>query len=117
MGNKAPGWARPGVYGPPVEQIIAAVARAFDVEPESITGRRRRTSVALPRMVAYYLARECTRHSLAELAPAFHRDRTTVLVGARRMRARLRDDGALALVVGRLLAELEEVERCENTAR
>ena len=50
------------------ERIQKAVAEQFDVRLADMTSKRRPQSVAVPRQVAMYLCRRCTRASLPEIA-------------------------------------------------
>jgi len=60
--------------------IIKTVARYFDVNPDSITGKKRSRDVSYPRQIAMYLCRELTDLSLPKIGQAFGgRDHTTVL--------------------------------------
>lgn len=64
---------------PSVREIQEAVASAFGVRLIDMTARRRAPSVARPRQVAMYLARELTLQSIPEIGLRFDRDRTTVM--------------------------------------
>lgn len=67
-----------------IQSIIEQVAEHFDVTLSSLLSRRRQRSVALPRHVGMYLARQHTRHSLEEIGGYFGgRDHTTVLHAVR----------------------------------
>jgi chromosomal replication initiator protein len=66
----------------PVElrEILQVVAEYFGVSPQELIGRRRARSVAYPRQVAMYLARQLTPLSLQEIGVHFgNRDHSTVL--------------------------------------
>jgi len=63
-----------------IEQIQRRVAEHFDVRIADMTSKRRPASIAFPRQVAMYLARELTKASLNEIGDAFGgRDHGTVL--------------------------------------
>src|SRR2546423_6388678 len=63
-----------------IEQIQRKVAEHFDVRLADMTSKRRPASIAFPRQVAMYLARELTKASLNEIGDAFGgRDHGTVL--------------------------------------
>lgn len=63
-----------------ISQIIEAVTDHFNVRLSDLQGRRRSRSIAFPRQVCMYLARDLTRHSLEEIGGYFGgRDHTTVL--------------------------------------
>lgn len=63
-----------------IQDIMGAVTDRFGVKLSDLQGRRRSRSIALPRQVCMYLARELTNHSLGEIGGFFGgRDHTTVL--------------------------------------
>jgi chromosomal replication initiator protein len=63
-----------------IQEIMSVVTERFGVKLSDLQGRRRSRSIALPRQVCMYLARELTDHSLGEIGGFFGgRDHTTVL--------------------------------------
>src|SRR4026208_1208494 len=79
-----------GRHSVTIEQIQRRVAEHFDVRIADMTSKRRPASIAFPRQVAMYLARELTKASLNEIGDAFGgRDHGTGLhggtLGKRRM--------------------------------
>ncbi|MBN1436739.1 MAG: chromosomal replication initiator protein DnaA [Sedimentisphaerales bacterium] len=63
-----------------ISQIIDAVTEHFNVRLSDLQGKKRSRSIAHPRQVCMYLARELTQHSLEEIGGHFGgRDHTTVL--------------------------------------
>lgn len=63
-----------------VQDITNIVTHRYDVKLSDLQGRRRSRSIALPRQVCMYLARQYTHHSLEEIGGFFGgRDHTTVL--------------------------------------
>ncbi|MBN1845193.1 MAG: chromosomal replication initiator protein DnaA [Sedimentisphaerales bacterium] len=63
-----------------ISKIIEAVTKHFDVRLSDLQGKRRSRSIAFPRQVCMYLARDLTNHSLEEIGGHFGgRDHTTVL--------------------------------------
>jgi len=63
-----------------ISQIIDAVTEHFNVRLTDLQGKRRSRSIAFPRQVCMYLARDLTRHSLEEIGGHFGgRDHSTVL--------------------------------------
>ena len=62
------------------EEVVDAVASAFGVTSEQLTGRARSRDIALPRQVAMYLLREEANVSLPQIGEALGgRDHTTVM--------------------------------------
>ncbi len=63
-----------------ITDIINAVTRYYNIRPADLLSKRRSQSIALPRQVCMYLARNLTRHSLEEIGGHFGgRDHSTVL--------------------------------------
>lgn len=63
-----------------ISQIIDAVIGHFNVRLGDLQSKRRSRSIAFPRQVCMYLARDLTNHSLEEIGGHFGgRDHTTVL--------------------------------------
>ena len=73
-----------------IEQIQRKVAEHFDVRLADMTSKRRPASIAFPRQVAMYLARELTKASLNEIGDAFGgRDHGTVLHACKLVKKRM----------------------------
>jgi chromosomal replication initiator protein len=73
-----------------IEQIQRRVAEHFDVRIADMTSKRRPASIAFPRQVAMYLARELTKASLNEIGDAFGgRDHGTVLHACKLVKKRM----------------------------
>jgi len=63
-----------------IKNFLRVIADYFDVSEESLVGKRRTSSVVLPRQVGMYILRELTSLSLKEIGAKFGgRDHTTVL--------------------------------------
>src|SRR6266568_544211 len=73
-----------------IEQIQRKVAEHFDVRLADMTSKRRPASIAFPRQIAMYLARELTKSSLNEIGDAFSgRDHGTVLHACKLVKRRM----------------------------
>ena len=73
-----------------IEQIQRRVAEHFDVRIADMTSKRRPASIAFPRQVAMFLARELTKASLNEIGDAFGgRDHGTVLHACKLVKKRM----------------------------
>jgi len=73
-----------------IEQIQKKVAEHFDVRVADMTSKKRPASIAFPRQVAMYLARELTKSSLNEIGEAFGgRDHGTVLHACKLVKRRM----------------------------
>jgi len=76
-----------------IEDIQAAVAEAFGLEPTALVSHDRRPRVALARQIAIYLSRELTEDSLPSIGRAFGgRNPPPILHAHRRIAARLPAD-------------------------
>ena len=69
-----------------ISNIQKVVAEYFQLRVADMLSKRRSRSVARPRQVAMFLAKELTEHSLPEIGDAFGgRDHTTVLHAVRKI--------------------------------
>lgn len=97
-----------------IKQVIRTVAEAHGVTPNDIISSRRLSSIALPRQIAMYLAKEMTGFSLPALGRQFgYRDHTTVLHGVRKIATRWRVDGEFMAHIERLKDQI----RTDHNAR
>ena len=77
------------------ERILAAVSERFGVRPETLAGKRRTQTIAVPRQVAMYLMRHLTEMSLVEIGRIFGgRDHSTVIHACRQVAERIQGDDA-----------------------
>lgn len=75
-----------------IEQIQRKVAEHYDVRLADMTSKRRPASIAFPRQIAMYLARELTKASLSEIGDAFGgRDHGTVLHACKLVKKRMKE--------------------------
>jgi len=76
--------------------IIKAVASYYGLKPADIKSERRHKSVATPRAVAMYIARNHTKDSYPDLARAFGgKHHTTVISAVQKITERLKEDASL----------------------
>lgn len=81
------------IPAPRIHDIATAATTRFGVKLSELQGKRRSRSIALPRQICMYLARQLTPHSLEEIGAYFGgRDHTTVLHAHRQIADRLKDD-------------------------
>ncbi len=79
-----------------ITDIVEAVTTRFGVRLADLQGKRRNRSIALPRQVCMFLARELTSLSLEEIGGYFGgRDHTTVLHAARTIASQQERDNDL----------------------
>ena len=90
-----------------VDNIQRVVAEYYKIKVADLHSKRRSRSVARPRQVAMYLAKELTNHSLPEIGDAFGgRDHTTVLHACRKIKELLDSDADIREDVKNLLRTL-----------
>ncbi len=93
--------------GPSIPQIIEVVTDYYQVKTTDLQGRRRHRSVALPRQVCMYLARQNTLYSLEEIGGFFGgRDHTTVMHAIKTIDAKRAHDADLDALLRNLEQEL-----------
>jgi chromosomal replication initiator protein len=79
-----------------VDSIIKSVATYYGLKPSDIKSERRHKSVATPRAVAMYLARNNTKDSYPDLARAFGgKHHTTVISAVQKITERFKEDASL----------------------
>ncbi|MBP9086396.1 MAG: chromosomal replication initiator protein DnaA [Kofleriaceae bacterium] len=79
-----------------VDAVIRVVANYYNLKPADIKSQRRHKSLAAPRAVAMYLARQHTKDSYPDLGRGFGgKHHTTVISAVEKVASRLRDDAAL----------------------
>lgn len=89
------------------DQLVQAVAQAFNVSVERLLSRNRAQEVALPRQVAMYLLREESKLSLPQIGEILGgRDHTTVMYGCEKIRELLEHDEGLRRQVAQLREQL-----------
>lgn len=90
-----------------IDNIQRVVAEYYKIKISDLNSKRRSRSVARPRQVAMYLAKDLTNHSLPEIGDAFGgRDHTTVLHACRKIKELLESDADIREDVKNLLRTL-----------
>ncbi len=90
-----------------IDNIQRVVAEYYKIKVSDLHSKRRSRSVARPRQVAMYLAKDLTNHSLPEIGENFGgRDHTTVLHACRKIKELLEEDADIAEDVKNLLRTL-----------
>jgi chromosomal replication initiator protein len=91
-----------------IEQIQRRVAEHFDVRLADMTSKRRPASIAFPRQVAMYLARELTKSSLNEIGDAFGgRDHGTVLHACKLVKKRMKEQDSIRQTISFIDSSLQ----------
>ena len=90
-----------------IDNIQRVVAEYYKIKVSDLLSKRRNRSVARPRQVAMYLAKDLTNHSLPEIGDSFGgRDHTTVLHACRKIKELLDTDADIKEDVKNLLRTL-----------
>ena len=92
-----------------LDEIQRRVAEHFDIRVADMKSSRRPKSIAFPRQIAMYLARELTDCTLQEIGEAFGgKDHSTVIHGHRLVKGRLGGDEKLRLTMASLSKSLQQ---------
>jgi chromosomal replication initiator protein len=91
-----------------IEQVQRKVCDLFGVKPSDLKAKTRTKTVAFPRQVAMYLARQLTHASLAEIGRAFGgKDHTTVLHAVTKIHTLLQEDLKLRKTIDSLIQGIQ----------
>ena len=82
--------------GKQLDEIQKKVAEHFNISVKELQSSRRARTVARPRQVAMYLAKQLTSRSLPEIGRKFDRDHTTVMHAVRKVEELIIEDQSLA---------------------
>ncbi|MGB6064300.1 MAG: chromosomal replication initiator protein DnaA [Desulfomonilaceae bacterium] len=92
-----------------VDDIIARVAKAFNVKASDIKSRKKHKLYALPRQVGMYIARDLTEFSYPEIGAAFGgKDHSTVIYATRKIERKLEQDHSLKNLIEGLKKDIRE---------
>jgi len=98
---------QPDLHRVDVHDIQRLVARQFSVTEESLRGKRRTDTIAFPRQIGMYIARNITDLSLAEIGAKFGgRDHTTVLHACQKIEGLMANDKEIRKTVEGLMGTL-----------
>ncbi len=90
-----------------IDEIQKKVAEHFNISVKEMQSSRRARTVARPRQIAMYLAKQLTSRSLPEIGRKFDRDHTTVMHAVRKVEELIMEDMSLAENVETLRRALE----------
>jgi len=95
-----------------VAMIVAAVAKAYELEPDQILSDRKEGVIGSARSLCYWLTREVTPEHipLSDIARAFNRDRTSLIAGIKKTELR-RQEPAFADLTNQLLRLVQATGR------
>ena len=90
-----------------MEDILRAVARVFESDPNELRSKGRRAELVTPRQVAMYLMRDLTSHSYPEIGQFFMgRDHTTIMYAVEKVKEEITKDRELDGRIKALRSEL-----------
>ncbi len=90
-----------------IDEIQRKVADYFNISVKEMQSSRRARTVARPRQIAMFLAKQMTSRSLPEIGRKFDRDHTTVMHAVRKVEELLGKDSSLSCSVDTLRRSLE----------
>ncbi len=90
-----------------IDEIQKKVAEYFNISVKELQSSRRARTVARPRQIAMYLAKQLTSRSLPEIGRKFDRDHTTVMHAVRKVEELIVEDISLADNINDLRRALE----------
>ena len=91
----------------PMDLIQRRVAERFGLTVADIRGNRRPRNIAEPRMVAMYLCRRLTKHSLPEIGAAFDKTHATILNAVNKVPELCAHDDSLRRAVQQLEVQIK----------
>lgn len=90
-----------------LEVIDRLVCHTFGLTAAELVADRRTQRLAVPRHVAFWLARRYTTHSLPAIGRHYNRDHTSVMYGCKSLACRRAHDPELDAACWRLQLEIE----------
>jgi chromosomal replication initiator protein len=91
-----------------IESILDAVTSRYNVRLADLQSKKRSRSIAFPRQICMYLARNLTRHSLEEIGGYFGgRDHTTVLHADRTIKTLAQNDAQFQATLDLMSQEIQ----------
>ncbi|RMG91493.1 MAG: chromosomal replication initiator protein DnaA [Zetaproteobacteria bacterium] len=92
-----------------IEDIQKKVAGYYNINPKEMRSNKRTRTVAFPRQIAMYAAKELTQQSLPEIGEAFGgKDHTTVLYAVRKIDRMRRESSDFDEEIQRILSILKQ---------
>ncbi len=95
-----------------IDSIIKHVSEHFNLSPYDMRSKKRNKSLALPRMIAMYIAREITDFSTTEIGMEFGgKDHTTVIYAIGRVQGLVKSDPVLSGTISQLERDLQAMKK------
>lgn len=92
-----------------VKSIQQLIAKKYNITVEEILSKKRTKSIAFPRQIAMYMAREMTDMSLPKIGEEFGgRDHTTIIHGHKKITEEIKQDQTIASEITAYMEELKD---------
>jgi chromosomal replication initiator protein len=94
-----------------ITDIIDVVTNHYNVRLSDLQSKKRSQSIALPRQICMYLARQLTRHSLEEIGGHLGgRDHTTVMHACNKIKEAQKNDSQMHLLLEQLTQRIDQMQ-------
>lgn len=90
-----------------IENILKTVSTHFNLHISDILGKKRPRNIAEPRMIAMYLCRKMTQHSLPEIGHAFGKNHVTILHAVNKISSDVEKNEGIRRVVSSLQRQIQ----------
>lgn len=92
-----------------VDLIMREVATYFNLTAQDLKNKKRTQSVAFPRQIAMYIARDITEYSTTEIGTEFGgRDHSTVMHGCQKIADVMKTDPTIEPIVSELIRKIKQ---------
>ena len=94
-----------------ITDIIDVVTKHYNVRLSDLQSKKRSQSIALPRQICMYLARQLTRHSLEEIGGHLGgRDHTTVMHACSKIKGAEQNDSQMNMLLEQLTKQIDQMQ-------
>ncbi len=94
-----------------IEKIQETVAQEYSVTVKDLKGKKKTSTIVLPRQIAMYLARTMTDISTTEIGDAFGgRDHTTVMYACNKMKEKTENDPFFNALINKIIKKIKTEE-------
>lgn len=94
-----------------VNAIKKVVGKAFKIDLEDFSSKRKTQSITWPRQIAMFLSTDLTDLSLPEIGREFNRDHSTVVHARDLIKEKIKNDPFFAAEINRILADIKAVDK------
>ena len=94
-----------------IEKIQETVAQEYSVTVKDLKGKKKTSTIVVPRQIAMYLARTMTDISTTEIGDAFGgRDHTTVMYACNKMKEKTENDAFFNALINKIIKKIKTEE-------